>query len=67
MEKPLIIIEREFQEKLLQLVNEYIPNVPARYLRFDIEDVSKQLAVLEEQQIKEVQKKLEESEVNENG
>lgn len=71
MEKPLLINEQEFQEKLLQLVNEYIPIVPARYLRFDIEDVYRQLEKLEEQQIKEVrsgyEKTLEESEVNENG
>lgn len=71
MNKPLLIVEQEFQERMLQLVNEYIPNVPARYLRFDIEDVLKQLATLEEQQIKQVReeykKTIEESEVNENG
>ena len=54
MEKPLLIVETEFQQELTALVNKYIPQVPARYLRFDVEDLIRQLADLEQQQYKEI-------------
>lgn len=54
MEKPLLIVETEFQQELTALVNKYIPQVPARYLRFDVEDLLRQLADLEQQQFKEI-------------
>ena len=54
MEKPLLIVETEFQQELTALVNKYIPQVPARYLRFDVEDLLRQLDALEQQQFKEI-------------
>ena len=54
MEKPLLIVETEFQQELTALVNKYIPQVPARYLRFDVEDLLRQLDALEQQQYKEI-------------
>ena len=54
MEKPLVLVETEFQQELTALVNKYIPQVPARYLRFDVEDLLRQLEALEQQQYKEI-------------
>ncbi len=54
MEKPLVLVETEFQQELTALVNKYIPQVPARYLRFDVEDLLRQLGNLEQQQFKEI-------------
>lgn len=54
MEKPLVLVETEFQQELTTLVNKYIPQVPARYLRFDVEDLLRQLDALEQQQYKEI-------------
>ncbi len=54
MEKPLVLVETEFQQELTALVNKYIPQVPARYLRFDVEDLLRQLDALEQQQYKEI-------------
>ena len=54
MEKPLVLVETEFQQELTALVNKYIPQVPARYLRFDVEVLLRQLDALEQQQYKEI-------------
>lgn len=54
MEKPLVLVETEFQQELTALVNKYISQVPARYLRFDVEDLLRQLDALEQQQYKEI-------------
>ena len=54
MEKPLVLVETEFQQELTALVNKYIPQVPARYLRFDVEDLLRQLDALEQRQYKEI-------------
>ena len=54
MEKPLLIVETEFQQELTALVNKYIPQVPARYLRFDVEVLLRQLDALVQQQYKEI-------------
>lgn len=68
MEKPLILMESEFQKELTSLLNRYIPHVPARYLRFNIEDVQRLLLQIEEQQLANANKMYaEESEVKEDG
>ena len=70
MQKPLLLVETEFQEELTQLLNKYLTLCPARYLRIDVDELQRQLVKLEEKQLEEARKGYENSlneEVEDNG
>ena len=61
MQKPLLLVETEFQEELMQLVNKYLQLCPARYLRIDVDELQRQLLDIEERQLVKVKKEYTES------
>lgn len=61
MEKPLLLVETEFQEELMQLVNKYLQLCPARYLRIDVDELQRQLLDIEKRQLVKVKKEYTES------
>lgn len=65
MEKPTILLEVEFREKLAFLINEYVTQIPALHIMDVLKDCSNGMAKLSDKQLKEAKENYE-REVNNN-
>lgn len=70
MDKPIVLVEHELKEELVDMLNRYIINIPASMIANILKDAQIQMQQLAEEQLKQAQveyNKQQEKEGNTNG
>lgn len=65
MEKPIILLEYEFKQKLTEIANEYIKKIPATMVSNAVGELHEQTKLVAEQQLHKALEEFEEKEKEE--
>ena len=70
MDKPIVLVEHELKEEMVEMLNKYIINIPASMIANILKDAQIQMQQLAEEQLKQAQveyNRQQEKEGNTNG
>lgn len=70
MDKPIVLVEHELKEEMVEILNKYIINIPASMIANILKDAQIQMQQLAEEQLKQAQveyNRQQEKEGNTNG